>query len=294
MTSGFGVDPTKDGTGAITSGTTSQDIQQIYGGLYTPGLVSGAAITTSASAMTYSVAAGTGVIPVSLGYNIPIPIPATVVNAPNGPASGSRTDIIYAQQRFPSIEGDSNVIVNVGTTLPARAITLGTYTVPANVTNTNAATGPGDIGYAIPYGVGRGQLFQSTYTNSGVLPNSLTRIGYGNIYLPTDRRLRFKVSALVYAVGANGFDNSKYCEYYFLPNIDNGDMVIWTTAGLHQAWATHNFEYDINVSAGHHTVNLGIGRMVGPGTAATFYGTDGNGFGRRGITFTVEDVGVTI
>jgi hypothetical protein len=293
MTSGFGVDPTKDGTGAITSGTTSQDIQQIYGGLYSPGLVSGAAITTSASAMTYSVAAGTGVIPVSTGSNIPIPIPATVVNASPG-GSATRTDIIYAQQRFPSIEGDSSVIVNVGPTLPPRAITLGTYTVPANVTNTNAATGPGDITYSVPYGVGRGLLFQSVYTTSGNLPSNVTRIGYGSIYLPTDRRLRFKVSAVLYAQGASGFDNAHYCEYYFLPNIDNNDMVIWTSTGLHQAWGTYNFDYDLNVSAGHHTVNLGMGRKVGPGTAATFFGTDTQGYGRRGITYSIEDIGVTI
>lgn len=293
MASGFGVDPTKDGTGAITSGTTSQDIQQIYGSLYTPGLVNGAQITTSASNMTYSVAPGVGVVPVSTGNNIPIPIPATVVNASPG-GSATRTDIIYAQQRLPSIEGDSNVIVNVGPTLPARAITLGTYTVPANATNTNAATGPGDITYSIPYGVGRGLLFQSIYSTSGTLSNNLTRWGYGSIFLPTDRRLRFKISAVLYANGASGFDNAHYCQYYFLPDIDNNDMVIWDTPGLHQAWATYNFDYDLNVSAGHHTVNIGMGRKIGPGTAGTFYGTDGQGFGRTGIVFSIEDIGVVI
>lgn len=294
MTSGFGVDPTLDGSGAVISGTSSQDIRSIFGGLFTPGLVSGGAVTTSASAMTYTVAPGVCIIPTATGQNVPAPIPAGTLTVASGPVSGSRVDIVYAQQRFPSIEGDSEVSLGIGTTLPPRAVQLNTYTVPAGVTNTNAATSSNSINYSIPYGATLGRLHYYQMAWNGGLYNDLHRYGYGTITLPTDRRVKFTIRAVLYSPGASGFDNSKYCEWYFLPNYDNGDFVIWTTGGLHQAWQTFIFEQEVTLPAGTHTVNFGTGRKVGPGTANTFFGTDGQGFGRNGIEFIVEDAGVAV
>jgi hypothetical protein len=95
------------------------------------------------------------------------------------------------------------------------------------------------------------------------------------------------------AIGAVGFDNSKYCEYGFLPNIDGGDFVLWTTPGLHQAWATYQWEGYFNATAGYHTVCYGGFHASGPGQAYQFHGVYG-GFGRTGTVFTVEDAGVVI
>lgn len=294
MTSGFGVDPTLDGNGAVVSGTSSQDIREIFGSLFSPGLISGGGVSTSASAMTYTVAPGVCVIPTATGQSVPAPIPAGVLTVASGPASGSRTDIVYAQQRFPSIEGDSEVSLGVASTLPPRAVQLRTFTVPAGVTNTNAATSSNTVDYSIPYGAKLPTLHYYQMAWSGGLINGLTRYGHGTINLPTDRRVRFTIRAVLYSAGASGFDNSKYCEWYFLPNFDNGDFVIWTTGGLHQAWQTYIWQQEVNMSAGTHSVNFGTGRKIGPGTASTFFGTDSQGFGRNGIEFIVEDAGVQI
>lgn len=292
MTSGLGVDATLDGSGNITSGTTAQDMQQIFGGLYSPGVVSGGTVTTSVSAMTYTVAAGVAVVQMSTGLNIPIPVPAKTITAASVPASGARTDIIYAQQRTPAIDGDSDVVVDVASVLPPRSVALRTYTAPAGATNTNACTVTGSIDYAIPYGAGLGRLWYYQLTLNGTLPTNLTRYGQGTIHLPTDRMVTFKITSVLSANNASGFDNNAYCEYGFLPNFDNGDFVLWGTSGLHQAWASYNFEATVAMTAGTHTVNFGIRRNSGPGTGRAYYGTDSGGFGRRGIEFIIEDAGV--
>lgn len=294
MSTGFGVDPTKDGSGVITSGMSALDVRKINGALYTPGIISGCQVTTSASAMTYTVAAGVVAIATATNpYNIVLaPVPATVLNT-TAPGSGTRTDIIYVQQRFPG-DGDSEVVVNFGTSLPTNAVEIDRYTVGVGIGNTNAATHVGPINYSIPYGGKLPDLHYFEDTITGTLPNGLTRRGYGSFTIPTDRRIRFSMTALLYAQGAAGFDNAHYCEYGFLPNLDGYDQMIWTSPGLHQAWATYQWEVFANVSAGTHTVNFGMQRMVGPGTAATFRGTDSLGFGRKSFVFRVEDVGVVV
>lgn len=289
MTSGFGVDASSDGT----SGTSSSDIRKINGGLYTPGIISGCTVATSASAMTYTVSLGVVAIQTAVGEIVLAPVATTAVTTASAPTTGSRTDIVYAQQRYPSIEGDANIVIGVGTVLPVRAVELKRYVVSAGNLNTDATVATGAVNYSIPYGASLGVLHRWQNTYSGLLSTALIREGQGTITLPTDRRVKFSVNALLYASGASGFDNSKYTEHYFLPNINGGDMVIFTTPGLHQAWGQYYWEHTLNVSAGVWPVNLGSGRMVGPGQAATYYGVSG-GFGRTGIVFTVEDMGPAI
>jgi hypothetical protein len=295
MASGFGVDPTKDVNGNITSGTTSSDIQTIFGALFSSGLVSGGTITTSSSAMTYAVAAGVAIIPMASGLNIPAPIPATTVTVAQGPSSGTRTDIVYVQQRTPAIDGDSTVVIGVAAVLPPRAVALQTYSVPAGAATTSVATAQGPINFAIPYGGGLGKLYDYTYTTDGQLPTSLsvyTNVGYGTITLPTDRTVRLNLSACLSAVAASLFDNSKYCEYSFYPIVDNTPLYKWSSPGLHQAWLTSNFMQEITLGAGTHQIHLQLKQEVGPGTAYCHYGTDPQGYQRPGIHFWIEDVSV--
>jgi hypothetical protein len=209
--------------------------------------------------MSYTINSGVVAIKTATDEIILAPVATTTISTAAAPGSGSRTDIIYVQQRYPSIEGDANIVVGVGTVLPARAVELKRFVVSAGNTNTNAAVATGGINYSIPYGASLGVLhrWQNTYT--GLLSIPLLREGHGTFTVPTDRRVRFSVNALLYSSGAVGFDNSKYTEHYFLPNIDGGDMIIFTTPGLHQAWAQYYWEHTINVSAGTHTTNLGSG-----------------------------------
>jgi hypothetical protein len=232
-------------------------------------------------------------IQTSSGQVVPVPIPPTTVIADNV-GSSIRTDYIYVKQNFPSTDGDSKVVVDVGTSVPDNAIVIGTYRQPANANNTSAGSIADDVNFAIPYGASLGNLYTYRHNITGLLPNSgITRYGYKTLKLPTDRRLLFKVQATLQAQNAVGFDNSKYCEYGFLPNIDGGDFVLWTTPGLHQSLATYSWQGYFNVTAGTHTVNIGFTQMSGPGRAYTFSGTDTLHFGREGIVFTIEDAGVT-
>lgn len=301
MTSGWGVDATKSGS-VITSGTEAADVRKVWGALYTPGVVQGALVTTSASAMTYTVSSGVVVVKTATGEAVMTPVQGAPLTVASPPGTGSRIDVIFAQQRFP-VDGDSYSVYRVlsfaneaAVSLPANSQEIRRYQVNAGPANTNAAVIMGGISYSIPYGATLGRLHYYQHTLSGInggLPD-WQRVGNGKFTLPTDRMLKFSITAVLSANGASGFDNSKYCEYSFLPNLNGGDFVIWQTPGLHQSWGTYYFEGTINAPAGENTVNCLFRKAVGPGTPMGHYGTDSSGFGRRGIEFVVEDIGPVV
>lgn len=300
MTVGWGVDATVVNN-IVTSGTNASDVRKVWGALYTPGIINGCSITTSGSAMSYTVSSGVVAISPTVGETIMAPVQGTTVIATAAPTSGSRVDVIYAIQRQPA-SGDSNVVISVSSfdsesvvVPPAASQELARYLVSAGQTNTNAAVQIGNVKYSIPYGGTLGILHYWQNKFDGDLSVPLLREGYGTFNLPTDRLVRYTYRAVLSARNAGGFDNSKYCEYGYLFNTDriggSGDFVLHTTPGLHQAWATYEFNSTIVLPAGKNTVSMAGTRMVGPGTAWQHYGADGNGYGRRGGEFQVEDLG---
>jgi len=304
MTSGWGVDATVNGSGVVTSGTESADVRKVWGALYTPGVISGAKITTSASALTYTVTSGVVAIKTATGEVVMAPVQGTTLTATAAPGSGSRIDVVFAEQRQPA-SGDSYSVYRVlpfateaaaNTGLPANSQEVRRYQINAGTTNTNAAIIKGSVAYSIPYGATLGKLHFYNYTGTGVnnvLP-AFSRVGNGSFYLPTDRRLRFKAFGVLSAQGAVGFDNSKYCEYGFIPSVNGDDFVLWQTGGLHQSWQSHYFETTVEVPAGETTVSIILTKIVGPGVPLSHYGVGGEGYGRRGIEFTVEDAGPVV
>lgn len=288
MTSGFGVDPTLDGTtGAVTSGTTAKDIRNITAALYTPGLISGGITSSSAGNMSYSVTQGVACIEATNGENILVPIPATTFYVPTNTTSSTRNDIIYVQQRYPSIEGDSEVIVTSGPTLPQRACKLDNYLVPAGAGTTSRGTKVDSVDYAIPYGASLGTLATIKDTLNGNIPFTETTIGSAAFYVPTDREIRIHLSTTYSAYQAVGFDNSKYCEVKFNIYLDNSYTYTWNSGGLHQAWQTLTMEEYNTVNKGNHTIRVTRQRAVGPGSPYHHYASD-----VRGTTFLVSDYGV--
>lgn len=292
MTSGWGVDATLAG-GVPTSGTTDLDVRKVWGALYTPGIISGCVITKSSSQLKYTVAPGVAVIQTATGEVVMAPIAGGTVTTPT--VTSNRTDIVYAQQAFPTIEGNSNIVLGVASTLPPRAVALGTYSISAGATNTNSVVETADINYVLPYGASLGLLYNYQYKYDGKLNDTLVRRGQGSFYVPSDRLVNVTVNACLSALrpngtGAVGFDNTAYCEYGFLPNCD-GDFVLWTSPGLHQSFQTLTFTKTITVSKGRHNVNLGMMKMVGPGDAFSHYGTDPQGYGRIGVEMIIIDAG---
>jgi hypothetical protein len=281
MTTGFGIDPLKDGNGVVTVGTTSDDIQAITGSLYSAGLISGGTITRSASAFTYTVSAGVAAFPIVVDSSPPYkpqnqktvlgPIPATVVST-SPPSSGSRTEIVYAQQLTPSTDSDAVVVVRVGTVLPARAVALGTFTVNSSNTSSNAFLATGNVKYSIPYGASLGRLvnmtnmFNSSFAVAATGTQPRSGLGTASFYLPTDRLCKVSLTVAVSASGAIGFDNGKYCEAGYEVMIDNIKKFTWSTAGLHQAWMEYGFEGYQEMVAGTHTLSVNQYRAQGPGT----------------------------
>lgn len=258
MATGFGIDPVKDAGGVITSGTSAADIRQIWGGLYTPGLISGGVVTTSPSALTYTVSAGVAVVRIATGQNVPIPIPATTVPTTK-PSSGTRTDYVYAQQKTPSTDGSSDVIVAVGTTVPVRAVKLAQFTISSTNTNTNAAIRTLGVDYSIPYGGSLGILHKAGDSFAGVLgPNNVTSyLLSGSFYLPTDRRLGFSLT--VSSSSNDGSDGTinDWIEPNFSPQLDNVDQAkfVWRATGT---WSVQTFtaETENTVPAGWHTARV--------------------------------------
>ncbi|QFG12220.1 minor tail protein [Arthrobacter phage Racecar] len=284
MTTGFGAEPLKDGNGVVTVGTTSDDIQRVTGSLYSAGLISGGGVTTSPSALTYTVGSGVAAFPIVSDLSTPYkpqnqktvlgPIPATTLTV-TAPSSGTRTDIVYAQQLTPLDDNDATIVVNFGPTLPARAVQLAKFTVTAGNTSSNQFAKVADVKYSIPYGASLGRLvnytslFNSPFTvaPSGTQPRST--VGSGTFYLPTDRLIRVSLTATVSANLAVGFDNSKYCEAGYEVLLDNNIMFTWTTGGLHQAWQEYYWSGDIALAANPttaRTIKVNHFRAQGPGT----------------------------
>lgn len=288
MTSGFGVDPTLDGTtGAVVSGTTAKDIRNITSALYSPGLISGGITSSSAGNMSYSVTKGVVCIEATNGENILAPIPATTFYVPTNTTGSTRNDIIYVQQRYPSIEGDSEVIVNYGTVLPSRAIKLDNYLVPPGAVTTSRGTKVDSVDYSIPYGASLGTLARVNDTLNGKIPFTETTIGSSSFYVPTDREIRIHMSTTYSAYGAVGFSAADYCEVKFNIYLDNSYIYTWNSPGLHQAWQTMTFEEYNVVAKGSHTMRVTRQRAVGPGSPYHHYQSD-----VRGTTFTLTDYGV--
>lgn len=282
MATSWGIDPLKDIDGNVTIGTSAADFRQIQGGLFTPGLISGGLVTRSASAMTYTVSAGVAAFPIVTGSNpqtVLGPIPSATVNT-TAPTSGTRIDVVYARQRTVGIEGDPNIVIEVGPSLPANSVLLDSFIVSYTNTNTNATVRQGNIKYSIPYGASLGLLANRVSTFSGNFTVTATDVT-GSFYLPTDRLVRVTLTTSLSASGAYRFDNAKYCEAGYDFYFDDLKYFAWSSQGLHQAWAETSFTELKELSAGVHTYKTVRYRAQGPGTCVA----------RNGARLQIQDVG---
>lgn len=286
MATGFGIDPTLNADGVPTSGTTSRDIRNITAGLFTPGVISGAKVSTSASAMTYTVSAGVIAVPITSAEVVLAPVPAVTVATAAAPTSGTRTDIIYAMQGMPTIDGHSNVQVKVGTSLPARAVELGRRSVGANIRNTNAAIKTGDVNYSVPYGASMGIIFEHRDARNGIINHARTTVHTRTINLPTDRTVKFNITSAMSARNSSAWDASQYCTTVYEIIVDGKAISRFSTGGLDKTLQTFTFQDSHVLRAGTHTISYAMWRGVGPGYPVAHYGS-----GWPGTLYTLEDIG---
>lgn len=286
--SGWGVDPTIV-NGVAKTGTGSDDVRKVWGALYTPGVISGAVVTPSSSALSYSVGAGVAAIKMANGEVVMAPIPAGSV-ATTSVSSGTRKDIVYAQQSLPS-EGDSLVSLGVATSLPARSVALGTFTVAAGNTKASQFVRSASVNYSIPYG-SSGAVLHSWRDTSNTTITTGTSDGHGSFFLPTDRKICISIDAtLSSSVFAPGYRDNGWTEARYAPYIDGERMCTWFTPPLTGTRATYHFENYFDLAAGEHTVHLGFDRQAGPAYPVRHFGEVDR---YSGTNFVVRDAGVIV
>lgn len=282
--SGWGVDPTKL-NGVVTGGTEAADVRKVWSALYNPGIITGAAVTASSTNMNYTVTTGVAVIPISSTESVIAPIPSGTIT---GSAATNRTDIIYAKQNIPTVEGNSSVVIGVATSLPARSIALRQFAVQSGNTRANQGVATGGIDYAVPYGSSGKILHQYRDTSNSAI-GAIQTAGTGSFYLPTDRKVQISISACVSSLGASGFDNSKYCEVIYQPYINNIKQYTWNTGGLHQAYTVYQFEAFADLARGNHTAHYTFRKELGAGTPVRHHV---GGESWPGTYFVIRDAGV--
>ena len=294
MTTGFGAEPLKE-NGIIVEGTNAVDIRKIWGGLYTPGIISGGLITRSSSSLTYDISAGVAAIEWSDGQVVLAPIPETNdLPVPTNLTSG--TDMIYAQQNNPAVEGNAKVLVKVirqatGShfELPPRSVKLGAYISQTGQGNTAAFVATGAIDFSIPYGASLGVLHQHRDTSNATFTGTAT-VGSTTIHVPTDRVLKVIITASLSAAGASGgFDNSGYAEAKYFPMLDGVRRAGWSTPLLTSAWSTYTFMDYMTIPRGTHTI--AYQRVRTNGNPERRYSIND---GCMGTLFSIEDVGPVV
>lgn len=286
--SGWGVDPTMVG-GIAKTGTSSEDVRKVWGALYTPGVISGAVVTPSASALSYSVSAGVVAIKMATGEVVMAPVPSGTVPT-TSVASGTRRDIVYAKQSIPT-EGDSLIELGVAATLPARAVALGTFTVSAGNTKASQFVRSASVNYSIPYGSAGAALHYWRDTSNSQITGP-TSDGHGSFYLPTDRKIVISIDAtLSSSVFAPGYNSNGWTEARYAPYIDGERMCTWFTPPLTGTRATYHYENYFDLAAGEHTVYLGFDRQAGPAYPVRHFGEVDR---YSGTNFVVRDAGVIV
>lgn len=293
MSTGLGIN--KDSAG---NGRSPLDERLVNGGLRTPGVISGCAVTTSSSAMRYAVAVGVAQVSRSAtDGGVPLPVPATTSTVDAGPGSGSRIDVVWVRQHDPD-QGDPDALVEVGVTqgaaaasptkptLPTGALQLKAYTVPAGATATSACTVYDDAPISVSWDGSRGVLAYAVNTFAGSLGDGGTMFSK-SFRLDTPRTTLINLETAVAALDPS---TSLWIEEKYELWIDGARFRTWMTGRLGQSIVTPTFSTVVSMTSGTHTVQIKNSRSVGATTYAQQY--YGGPEGWAGAILLVTDLGV--
>lgn len=260
MATSFGIDPTVNSSGEITSGTTSRDIRKVIGGMYTQGILNGMNVTTSTTDLTYKISAGSAVNFISGGdsdEHVLVPgYPTTITTTAGG--ANPRVDYVYVKQNRPEVEGNSNIVYGVTNTRPAQGdsrLVLKTFTVPAGMTRTSQASMTGTLDYAVPRAAAGKIIYERRDMYTGMMNSrsyQSTVIG-GNFYLPSPRRVKVEVVSTFRNSGSNPTDDFLVSVLYL-----NGLQDIRFTSGAVDSGfvETHCYTWTYELPAGSHSITV--------------------------------------
>lgn len=229
-----------------TTGTMPEGVQGIMWSMYAGfGLLAGCEITGN-TGMSVTVKAGAGIVEIGNRRAVMIAVPEQTLTLTAAPASGSRTDVIYAR----ADTGQVHVAAG-GSGLPAQHLAIGTVVVPAGATSGTACQIPADRNWAVPSGSTR-LLYSwtSTMSHAEVLPDTEANFGEGSFYVPQDQRLLLTFSA-PWRSRTAGARNAYIVGVY----IDNVLRFSWRV-GVGDTGDTGDHTERLWVTAGRHTVRL--------------------------------------
>lgn len=293
MATSWGIDHINNAGEII--GTSSKDVRHIWHGLYSPGVVSGCNVTTSTTAMTYTVALGVAVIRMVFGENVIAPVPAATLTVSPNTGTTARTDIVYVIQNTGALNTVSLGVAE-GTAIPKYSQALATFSTSAGATTTSQSFFQGSVPYSVPYGANLGLFYKATDTSTAnIAKGSAVTVAAGSFTLSTDRKCVFMADLNISArrpdnTAAVGFDNSAFVTLKVQVLIDGVWKFSFETPGLSQAWGMHHFEEYYNLKAGQHSVTFKYfyDTTQGPGLIRRHYsGTNGS----TGNSFAVRDGG---
>lgn len=260
------------------NGLTALDYRKILQGFYpNPGIVKGGTVTGNSS-LTYHVAPTIAVIDrgsdgTRLAYYAGGDTPAVAA----GDASNRRIDVIWLKANDPALDGGSKeVVIGVTQGTPSAnpvvpSLDSGQLALMEKLVQpgtTNLSTGSGDnrsYNYAIPYGGSMGRLAYSQVTADYTIQEDekwhtqcSTRF-----WVPSDRLVTVEWKACTTVGTGDGSDPNANMGSYYLQILVDGNVVneINSAIGVKADEVTSlrydyvaTVSYDINVTAGSHTV----------------------------------------
>lgn len=255
MATGFGIGPDVRG-----NGTTPEDIQRITSAEYIWAGILNRCTVTGTTGMSYKVEGGAAVIQVGPAAKVKVPVFEQTIPTTAAPTVGSRTDIVYVKQNFPATDGDNAVVVGVGQTLPANALELDRFTVPAGVTSTNQCQRVGNPIFARPVGGQFGVLYSYTDTDKTVRgPDYVGKKGAGSFNLWTDSDLDIILTSTI----ANAAVNDNYGSVFYRIFVD--DKLVRTIERKYErVWESKDFTTPVTLNKGRHTVHYEVSTRYTP------------------------------
>lgn len=248
-------------------GTTAQDLRRIIGSVYrTPGIISGAAVARSSTAMSYQVFDGSVVMDWGGDEKVIVPVPRTTLPTEQNPGVTARRDKVFVKQQTVEADGSNDAYVGITTgSLPPRSFLLADYEVPANTTkNTSEAIDRANRIYTRQAGAQYGQVAKITdndstpHTGKKLVSRGPERLFFGAMtdgVAPTDRDMMVHLTSCISAADRSPFEATGSVIYKIYIN----DKVVATFERVfNRFWEAKTFSVPVLIQQPVNTIRYTV------------------------------------
>lgn len=292
---GFGVEPTKNTSGVITSGTSSKDIRWIISGMYNQGILRDCFMSRSSNSLDYTI--GSGSVVNSIGAakpeeeHIMMPVYGGTVRTILG-GSTARTDYVWVKQNLPNIDGNSDIIYGVSQTAPGtydQRLVIAKFAVPANMKTTSECSMYTDRNYATPVASSGRYLVSKVDPYNDLLKNRELNDQGATFSLATARLIRCDFTCTVDSDVSNGINEALMTYIY----VNATKMATFSTGKIENSWTqTVSNSYLLQLPAGEHNITLKRDTSLPDKLSSKLRLRYSSAGGFPGQTFNVTDCGV--